>query len=110
MSAKTSSSSTDVASSRRHAFRDYVVAYKLQPGVLMFEDILGETTDVNINFQVPSRRNCVVTFFKGVTVYKVELLSKSESDDSELSEFTWKPLLKMTDDCVKRLLVLRKRL
>uniref|UniRef100_A0A5K3FV04 BACK domain-containing protein n=1 Tax=Mesocestoides corti TaxID=53468 RepID=A0A5K3FV04_MESCO len=30
----------------------------------MFEDILGETTDVNINFQVPSRRNCVVTFFK----------------------------------------------
>uniref|UniRef100_A0A5K3FX46 BACK domain-containing protein n=1 Tax=Mesocestoides corti TaxID=53468 RepID=A0A5K3FX46_MESCO len=64
MSAKTSSSSTDVASSRRHAFRDYVVAYKLQPGVLMFEDILGETTDVNINFQVPSRRNCVVTFFK----------------------------------------------
>ncbi|VDD77811.1 unnamed protein product [Mesocestoides corti] len=116
MSEETSPRSSQVAASQRNAFRDYVVAYKLSQNPLkplIFEDILGEKTDVNLNFQVPSRCDCLVTFFNGFTGHNGELLeflSGSESDDSELGEFTWKPLRKMTAGREKRLLVLRRRL
>uniref|UniRef100_A0A5K3FYC6 BTB domain-containing protein n=1 Tax=Mesocestoides corti TaxID=53468 RepID=A0A5K3FYC6_MESCO len=66
MSEETSPRSSQVAASQRNAFRDYVVAYKLSQNPLkplIFEDILGEKTDVNLNFQVPSRCDCLVTFF-----------------------------------------------
>uniref|UniRef100_A0A5K3FX10 BTB domain-containing protein n=1 Tax=Mesocestoides corti TaxID=53468 RepID=A0A5K3FX10_MESCO len=67
MSSKTSPRSSQVASSPRNAFRDYLVAYQLPPhhsSMYEFENILGEKTDVNLNFQVSSLQGCLVTFFK----------------------------------------------
>uniref|UniRef100_A0A5K3FYZ5 BTB domain-containing protein n=1 Tax=Mesocestoides corti TaxID=53468 RepID=A0A5K3FYZ5_MESCO len=67
MSAKTSTRPSDVASSQRNAFRDYVVTYQFRDDnskALLFNDALEEKTDVNLKFEVPSRPGCAVTFFK----------------------------------------------
>ncbi|VDD77895.1 unnamed protein product [Mesocestoides corti] len=85
MSAKTSTRPSDVASSQRNAFRDYVVTYQFRDDnskALLFNDALEEKTDVNLKFEVPSRPGCCKPKLRAAGIFaeiRVKLLHGKRS-------------------------------